>query len=68
MVDGLPDELSARVWDKLLRNGIDARNRAIPRHTEGVPDRVNKVKSLGNAIVPQVPYDLFRYIDNILRH
>ena len=40
-------------------------------HEYGVPlvvsgqvkDRVNKLKSLGNAVVPQIPYQIFLAID-----
>ena len=37
----------------------------IPRVSKGVKDRVNKLKGLGNAIVPKVAYEIFRAIDNL---
>jgi len=37
----------------------------IPRVATGVKDRVNKLKGLGNAIVPQVCYELFLAIEKM---
>jgi len=34
----------------------------IPRIATGVPDRVNKLKALGNAVVPQQFYPVFAAI------
>lgn len=32
---------------------------------DGIPDRRHRIKGLGNAIVPQIPYILFTYIQQI---
>lgn len=51
MVDGIPDWLHEP--------------ESIPRVAKGVKERVNRLKSLGNAIVPQVAMQIFRAIKEI---
>ncbi len=55
MASRIPKEL-AGYWD---------REPDIPRVAEGVKDRVNKLKALGNAVVPQIPYEIFLAIQKI---
>lgn len=52
MVDGLPCWLDEP---------------AIPRIATGIPDRANRLKCLGNAVVPQQFYPVFRAISDIER-
>jgi DNA (cytosine-5)-methyltransferase 1 len=42
------------VWDIHSRRGRWAAEPAIPRVDDGLPNRVDRVKGLGNAVVPQV--------------
>lgn len=60
----------------MLANGIpsglvrwDREPEGVPRVAKGIPDRVNRLKGLGNAIVPTVIYELFKAIEEYdLRH
>lgn len=52
MAHGLPARLA----------GHFDREPAIPRVATGIPQRVAKLKALGNSIVPQVAYEILRHI------
>ena len=58
MVSGLPPELDG-YWDREPEN--------VPRVATGVKDRVSRLKGLGNAVVPQIPYIFFQIIDRIIK-
>ena len=47
MADGLSFGLDLNPW---------IQEPDIPRVAQGVPNRVHRLKALGNAVVPQIPY------------
>jgi len=49
------------------RNRIWGSNSDVPRVAHGVSDRVDRIKSIGNAIVPQIAAFLFRLCENGFR-
>lgn len=57
MVNGLPyglDESGMTFWDTVPET--------MPRTANGIPNRTNRLKALGNAVVPQQAYPIFRAI------
>ena len=55
MADGVSTWMD-RYWDN--------EPEGVPRVAKGVKDRVHRLKGLGNAIVPQVAYELFKTIQS----
>jgi len=58
--DGLPPRLAG--WCKWPEEPAE-----VPRVAVGVQDRVNKLKGLGNAIVPQVAYEIINALARVER-
>lgn len=56
MVNGIPPFMD-EYWDR--------EPEGVPRVATGVKDRVNRLKGLGNAIVPQIAYILYQAIDEL---
>jgi len=51
---GWSDCKSGRLWENEPNVG---------RVANGIPNRVDRLKALGNAIVPQVAYEIFKAIE-----
>ena len=58
ILDGLSQRLDPNQWDNGEWEGV-------PRVAVGVKDRVNKLKALGNAIVPQIVMPIMQAIKEI---
>lgn len=52
--------LFTQIWE---RNNLS--ESSIIRTNDGIPNRMDRLKALGNAIVPQIAYELFKAIDEI---
>ena len=62
--DGQPVQTDARSAKNGWRNGWGSAPR-VCRVDDGIPDRVDRNKALGNAIVPQVAYEILRCIRDV---
>ncbi|MGN1451536.1 MAG: DNA cytosine methyltransferase [Eubacteriales bacterium] len=56
VADGIPDWVDG-YWD--------AEPEGIPRVTSGIPNRAERLKALGNAVVPQQFYPIFKAIADV---
>jgi DNA (cytosine-5)-methyltransferase 1 len=63
------DSLTSRCTPKHGQRGWDSdwweAEPSVGRVANGVPKRVDRLKGLGNAIVPQVAYEIFKAIDQL---
>jgi len=64
-------ESGERQADNAFSNGFNGQWATEPelgRVAYGIPDRLDRLKGLGNAIVPQVAYEIFSAIGAVSRH
>ena len=64
-------ENGKREADNAVTNGFNGQWATEPelgRVAYGIPDRMDRLKGLGNAIVPQIAYEIFSAIGAVFRH
>ena len=52
-------------WSYCKNGGIWEAESSVGRVAHGIPDRMDRLKGLGNAIVPQVAYEIFKAIEQL---
>ena len=62
MQPGMPCRVWTNLRDEAMGHFWDNGEPAIDRVTDGVPNRADRIKCLGNAVVPQQFYPFFRAI------
>lgn len=68
---GSNSEEEERETNNVVSNSINSQWAVEPelgRVANGIPNRLDRLKGLGNAIVPQVAYEIFRSIGELHRH
>ena len=65
LLGGMADGISSRVDGDFLINHYWDEEPDVPRVAVGVPHRVDRLKCLGNAVVPQQFYPVFKAISEI---